>query len=97
MSSLIKCPKCQTWNENLDYCSNCHQLLNYAIQKQQEDSQKQLEALQKPKDRMELYLERIKNSDKAIDKMIYLSLKSTWFLLVAFVSLALAVLVFGPG
>ena len=23
MPKLTKCPNCQTWNENQDYCSNC--------------------------------------------------------------------------
>ncbi len=35
MSSLIKCQKCQTWNEDQDYCTNCNQLLNYEIQREQ--------------------------------------------------------------
>jgi hypothetical protein len=97
MSSLIKCPNCQQWNENLDYCSNCNELLNYGMKKELEDAQKKREAEQRPKDRLQLYMDRLKSSDRALDKVVLFGLQSSWFLLIAFVSMALAILVFGPG
>ena len=95
--SKIKCPNCNTWNENQDYCSNCNTLINYQLEKNQKEDQKKLEALEAPKDKIDIWLEKIKNSDSGLDKALYWALRSSWFLLLAFVTLAISVLIFGPG
>jgi hypothetical protein len=97
MSSLIKCPKCSTWNENRDYCSQCNELLNAEIRRE-ENAKKQWEEYQsRPKDAFDLYFERIKNSDKPLDKFMHIIFRSAWVLLILLVLTGLAVAAVGPG
>ena len=35
MSRRIKCPACQTWNEDQDYCSNCNEVLSHELKMEQ--------------------------------------------------------------
>lgn len=96
-SSAIKCPNCQTWNYDLDYCSNCNHLLNPAIHRQQEAEKRWQEYKNRPKDVFDLYFERIKTSDKVGDKIAYFFFRSAWFLLIAIVLVGLSIAAVGPG
>jgi len=93
----VKCPKCGSWNENRDYCYSCNTLINYQLEREMKESQRKLEKQNAPKDKWDIWMENMKNSDKIFHKMIYWGLQSTWFLLLAFVTIAISVLIFGPG
>jgi hypothetical protein len=97
MSSLIKCPKCKQWSEDSDYCLFCNELLNATMQREREIEVEREAYRNRPKDAFDLYLERIKTSDKVLDKFAYFFLQSAWwtFVLVATGGLAFAAL--GPG
>jgi hypothetical protein len=97
MPDLIKCPKCQTWNEDRDYCLECNTLLNYKIQRALEIEQKRIAEANRPKGALDLFLDRIKISEKPMEKALYYALQSLWFLLLAFASLCLVFLAAGPG
>lgn len=57
----IKCPKCGTFNENLDYCSNCGTLINFKKRREIEH--------QKSEKRRQLFHEQDeKTSFAAVDK-----------------------------
>jgi hypothetical protein len=97
MPDLIKCPKCQTWNEDRDYCLNCNELLNYKIQRALEIEAKRVAEENRPKSDLDLFLERIKNSDKPSEKVLHYLLQSLWFLVLGFASLCVLFLAAGPG
>ena len=97
MSSLIKCPKCSTWNENLDYCKICNELINSEMLREREAQRQLKEYRNRPKDVFDLYFERIKTSDEPMDRIMYFLLRSAWFLLIALALAGLAVAALGPG
>ncbi len=94
MASSIKCPKCQTWNDDSDYCSNCNELLNYQIKREQEWEAKKAA---QPKDKIDVYIERLKTSDKAIERALYWAMKSVWFLVIGFAVSVILFTALGPG
>lgn len=97
MSSLIKCPKCKTWNENSDYCSNCNELLNATLKREKEIEAEKEAYRNRPKDAVDLYLERLKDSEKPLDKVIHFFLQSIWWSLILVVTGGLAFAALGPG
>lgn len=97
MSDSIKCPKCQTWNDDKDYCTECGQLLSFEIQRAQEAEQKRRAEANLPKDKFDLFFIKIKNSDHWFDKILYYFFQSVWFLLIALATAGLAFAAFGPG
>jgi ribosomal protein L37E len=97
MPDSIKCPKCKTWNDDKDYCTHCGHLLNFQILRAQEAEQKRQAEANRPKDKWDIFIDKIKNSDRWIDKIIYYVIQSVWFLIIAIATLGLAFVAFGPG
>lgn len=97
MSSLIKCQKCQTWNEDQDYCTNCNQLLNYEIQREQVREKMEIAEQKRPIGQFLRYLDTLKQSDNPVNKRKYLFLNVTWWLLIGFLTLTIGGLALGPG
>ncbi|AEE53288.1 hypothetical protein [Haliscomenobacter hydrossis] len=97
MPKLIKCPSCQTWNENQDYCSNCKHLLSLDIQRVQEQEKLEQEEQQRPLTRFSNYLARLKKSDNPIDRIKYTVLNSAWLMFLIFVTVMIAMVALAPG
>lgn len=97
MPKLTKCPQCQTWNENQDYCSNCKHLLSLDIQREQELEKLEQEELQRPLTRFSNYLARLKKSDSPIDRVKYTVLNSAWLMFLIFVTVMIAMVALAPG
>ncbi len=97
MQHSIKCPTCQTWNENQDNCTNCNELLNQELRTQRDWEKREQEYENRPKSAYELWLERMKNSDKFWQRSIYLALQSVWFLFLAGIAAMLGFALLGPG
>lgn len=94
MSSQIKCPKCQTWNTNQDYCTACNTLLNYTIERENAHQKSVDEFNNRPQNP---WLEKCKNSANPLLRAVYYVAYSSWLLFLIVTTLSLTVLVFGPG
>jgi hypothetical protein len=97
MSKLIKCSKCQTWDENQDYCTNCNQLLSLDIEREQELEKLHQEEQQRPLTKFANYLLKLKHSDHPIDRVKYAVLNSAWLLFLLFVAGLIALVALAPG
>jgi hypothetical protein len=97
MSHNIKCPKCKTWNENQDYCTNCNEILNQALRTKIEWEQREAEYQNRPKGTFDVWLETMKVSDKIWQRAVYKMLQSAWFLFLAGVMGMLGFALLGPG
>ncbi len=97
MTDSIKCPKCQTWNENRDYCSQCNHLLNFEIQRTKEAEAKRIAYENRPLDKVDLFFLKIKTSNKLSDKILYWLFQSAWYGVIALATGALLFAALGPG
>lgn len=97
MSVSRKCPKCNTWNDDNDYCSNCGHLLNYAMQLQKEEQERTEARKQRIPDPLEQFFQRWKASRNVLIRAAYYVVYSVWFLLFAFFSLLMSIILLGPG
>lgn len=79
MATERKCPKCGFWNQNQDNCTNCGQLLNPTIIRKKEDIEQKKAFSAKPPDKLDIYLQRFKNSRIFIVRWLYYILYSIWF------------------
>lgn len=72
MAIKRKCPECDTWNDGAaDYCITCNELISPTIieeirKKKREDIERQ-----KPKDKIDIFLEKWKTSRFFLVRMVY--------------------------
>ena len=97
MSATIKCPNCKTWNEGKDYCSNCNQLLNFKIQREQTDFEKEIARKNRPKDKIDLYFLDLKNSPIVWKQRLYMVFQGIGILFFLFATAMIAIVAFTPG
>lgn len=97
MSNLIKCPRCKTWNEDVDYCENCNQLLQSESQRKVEHEEKSIAYKNRPKDNIDILVEKMKTSDNRFVRGAYYLLQSIGFLFILIISAMLGFAVVGPG
>ena len=96
MAHSQKCPHCHTWNDDRDYCSQCHYVLNYEVQRKLEVGKKEEEHQQK-KDKVDLFLDRMKTSRYAVVRGLYFLFYWVWLIYAAIVSFFIALIAAGPG
>jgi len=94
---MQKCPKCNTWNENCDYCSQCNHVLNYELIRKAEIQKQEREEANKKKDAIDIFLHRMKHSRYILVKGIFYFFYSVWFVFAAIVSFFVALIAAGPG
>ncbi len=97
MSNLVKCPKCRTWNEEVDYCVDCGQLLQSETRRKVELEAKQLADKNRPKDKIDILVDSFKNSTNPFVKGIYYVVQSVGLLFVLIASVMLGFALLGPG
>ena len=97
MSSLKKCPNCDTWNENLERCKNCNELLDYWQIRAKEAAQKDKEFRERPIPKSDQIFMNMKTSRFWLIRGIYYALYSVWALLIAIVSFFMMLIAYGPG
>jgi phage FluMu protein Com len=97
MSNLIKCPRCKTWNENVEYCINCNQLLQSETQRKVELEAKQLAYKNRPKDKIDTFVAGLKNSKNPFIKGAYYIAQSIGLLFILVASVMLSFALLGPG
>ena len=97
MSKRIKCPACQTWNEDRDYCSNCNELLSHELKMEQSREKLRQEEQQRPLTQFNNYLKRLKDSSAPIDKLKFSVLNSAWWIFLIAVTALIALVALAPG
>lgn len=97
MSRRIKCPACQTWNDDRDYCSNCNQVLSHELQREQAREKLKQEEQQRPITQFYNYLNRLKASDSPVDKVKFGILNSAWWIFLLAVTALIALVALAPG
>lgn len=97
MTISRKCPKCSTWNGDNDYCTNCNHLLNYQMQLEQEDKERDEKKKQIIPDPLEKFFLKWKASNWMVVRVAYYIFYSIWFAFFAFMSFILWLILMGPG
>jgi ribosomal protein L37E len=67
----IKCKNCNTWNVNLDYCSNCGQAISAKVLTKIEDKKREEIRKNKPKDKIDIWLDNLKHHRFWIVRLFY--------------------------
>lgn len=92
-----KCPACNGWTDNADYCSHCGKLLNYHMQREQEVAQKDKEYKERQLDAMEKALANMKASANPFVRAAYYVVYSVWFTFVVVSSFIISLIVAAAG
>jgi Zn ribbon nucleic-acid-binding protein len=95
--SRKKCPKCNTWNENQEECTNCGHLLNYWKQREVSIAENEKVRAEALNDKLDDFVEAWKNSRWWILKGLYYFFYSIWFSLMAIVSFIVMIVAALPG
>lgn len=91
-----KCPQCQTWNGEVDYCSNCGYLFSYKIQREQEEEARQ----KKQKDernQYEVILDRFKAKPGFFNQLLYHVMNSIYLVIFLITSFIVGLITFING
>lgn len=67
----IKCRKCKTWNDGGDYCKNCNAVISMREEERLETEIKKEIERNKPKDKIDLFIEKYKNHNNIILRGIF--------------------------
>ena len=62
---------CGTWNKDEDFCTNCNQAISHKEIVKIEQEQKRIEEANKPKDKFDLFAERLKTHDNVFYRILY--------------------------
>lgn len=85
--SIIKCNTCGTFNRNLDYCSNCGELINPTlIRKENIDKRKKKQNEQRKKEQVEAensFFNKLRNHRFWIVRIFATILYSVWVIILA--------------
>jgi len=82
-----KCPQCNTWNEDLNYCSNCNHLLSAKIIEEKREEERETRRKAVPATKLEVFLKSWKESKYWILRVIYKILYTIAFIFIAIASL----------
>jgi len=84
-----KCLECGEWNKDLDYCSNCNSPISAEAQSKAWTEQVQKEDAEKPKDKFDLFLERVSVHKNPLVRWTYLFFYSLWSIFAALLAFLL--------
>jgi hypothetical protein len=62
MATERKCPTCNTWNTDEDYCTNCGTLLSPQIIEEKREEEREERRKNKPPTKFDIFLDRWANS-----------------------------------
>lgn len=78
----ITCRKCKTENVNTDYCIQCGEIINIALERQLEQQRIQKERIQKELDteptKWDVFIQKIRTHSNPIVRLIYIIIYSIW-------------------
>ena len=66
-----KCLHCGTWNKDEQFCNNCNEALSPEEIEKVEMKKKRIEAANKPKDKFDLFAERLKTHKYLFMRILY--------------------------
>ena len=78
MSVERKCPSCNHWNKNEDYCSKCGTVLSPQIIEQKREEEREFRRQSTPKTSFDEFIEKWENSRFWILRIIYKILYTIW-------------------
>ncbi|XOV68661.1 MAG: TFIIB-type zinc ribbon-containing protein [Fluviicola sp.] len=70
MATERKCPKCQTWNTDVDYCTNCGEVLSPTIIEEQREKQREKRRY-RPPTKFDKFIEKWQNSRFWMLRVLY--------------------------
>lgn len=79
----IKCRKCKTWNDGGDYCKKCNAVISMEEEERLDIEVKKEIERNKPKDKIELFIEKYKNHNNLILRGIFYIFYSVYLLFTA--------------
>lgn len=92
-----KCHKCSTWNTDNDFCTNCGEAISPKEVLKKEQVQKDLKAQLIPKGKVDVLLNKFKNSKNPFVKVLYVVCFSLWTIYMAIMTFFLWFVALGPG
>ncbi|MFM7022319.1 MAG: hypothetical protein ACKOXB_05025 [Flavobacteriales bacterium] len=97
MSNSKRCPQCNTWNINSDYCEHCGHLLNHEKARKIEVENKEKAYENREKDKIDIFIDKMRYSSFLLVRVVFYIFYSIWFVFTAIVSLGVAIVAAGPG
>jgi uncharacterized Zn finger protein (UPF0148 family) len=95
--SFIKCPQCNTKNQNTDYCVKCGALINVVLERKIESEEKIQERVEKDKskgpDKMDRLLQKGENHPNSFIRYFARHFQSVWTLSAMVVGVIIAVMI----
>jgi hypothetical protein len=85
MASERKCPSCSTWNKDEDFCTSCGLLLSPKIIEEKREEVREERRNNIPPTKFDLFLERWKNSNYLLLRVLY---KIVYAISVTFIAIA---------
>lgn len=77
----IKCPNCGTYNENVDYCTNCNTLINFKKRREIEfkkSEEKRAHNEQQDDEKSFQWIEKYKNHKFLLVRIVAYAIYSIW-------------------
>lgn len=71
MATERKCPSCNFWNKDEDYCESCGTLLSPKIIEEKREEVREEQRISKPPTKLDIFLSRWKNSKYVLLRIIY--------------------------
>lgn len=71
MATERKCPSCNTWNKDEDYCTSCDTLLSPKIIEEKREEEREERRKNQPLTKFDLFLRRWENSKYIILRILY--------------------------
>lgn len=87
MATECKCPKCETWNKDLDYCSNCGHLISSKIIEENREVAREERRNSIPATKLEIFIKNWKESKYFLLRLIYKILYTIAFIFITIASL----------
>lgn len=78
-----RCKKCGTWNGDVHYCTNCGAVISTEEEERLEHKKKKEIEANKPKDKIDLFVEKYKNHQNPIVKGIFYIFYSVYIVFAA--------------
>lgn len=91
-----KCPQCQTWNGEVDYCTNCGYLFSYKIQREKEEQERQQKQTDE-RNQYEVILHRFKEKPGFLNRIIYHAMNSVYIVIFLITSFIVGLITFING
>lgn len=78
MSVERKCPSCNQWNKDEDYCSHCGTVLSPEIIEQKREQEREIRRENEPKSSFDKFIENWENSRFWLLRIIFKILYTIW-------------------